>query len=423
MSLKGARRRPATSLKLEKPMPSDAQPPESPPQASHDVPEVLHHRPQPWLKPAGFAGVGLAVLVVAAGLIGRGVASASLKTDAVSAAIPTVELIAPTADASAEPLTLPADVEANDIATLHARVSGYIKAWNVDIGAQVKAGQVLADIDTPELDQQIAQAKAALATATAKAGVAKISADRWTRLLSKNAVSQQETDEKTGDYVEKSADVEAAKADVDRLLALQAFKRVTSPFDGIVTARNAHVGALVAAGTPNDPGLFTVADVHRLRIYAHVPQAYSAELTPGMEASVTVPEYPGREFKAKLASTSGAVGAQSGALLAELLIDNADQALKPGDYAQAHFKIAPANGATLRLPASALMFRQSGLAVGLVDAQGRAHLKPITIRRDLGTSVEVATGLSAADRVIANPPDSLEDGEKVRVAAPAGKHG
>jgi multidrug efflux pump subunit AcrA (membrane-fusion protein) len=142
-----------------------------------------------------------------------------------------------------------------------------------------------------------------------------------------------------------------------------------------------------------------------------------------MEAAVTVPEYPGREFKAKLASTSGAVGAQSGALLAELQIDNTDQALKPGDYAQAHFKIAPANGATLRLPASSLMFRQTGLAVGMVDAQGRAHLRPITIRRDLGTSVEVATGITAADRVIANPPDSLEDGERVRVAAPAAKHG
>ena len=398
-------------------------PPEPTPENLHHVREVLNHRPQPWLRPVGFAGAGLAVLVVAAGLISRGVASAGLKTAAATAALPTVELIAPTSDTSAEPLTLPGDVEANDIATLHARVSGYIKAWNVDIGAHVKAGQVLAFIDTPELDQQLAQAKAALATAQAKAAVAKVSADRWTRLLSKNAVSQQETDEKTGDYVERSADVQAAKADVDRYQALEAFKRVTSPFDGIVTARNAHVGALVAAGAPSDPGLFTVADVHRLRIYAHVPQAYSAELTPGMEATVTVPEYAGREFKARLASTSGAVGAQSGALLAELQIDNADQALKPGDYAQVNFKIAPVGGATLHVPASALMFRQSGMAVGVVDAQGRAHLRPIRIRRDLGTSVEVATGLTASDRVIANPPDSLEDGERVRVAAPAAKRG
>jgi RND family efflux transporter MFP subunit len=375
------------------------------------------------VKPVGFAGLGLAAIVVVAGIVNRGVAGEDLKATAAAAAIPTVSLVSPTADTSAEPLVLPADVEANDIATLHARVSGYIKAWNVDIGARVKAGQVLADIDTPELDQQLAQAKAALATAAAKAGVAKVSADRWTRLLSKNAVSQQETDEKTGEYVEKAADLQAAKADVARLQALESFKRLVSPFDGVVTARNAHVGALVSAGTSSDPGLFTVADIHKLRIYAHVPQAYSAELTAGMEASVTVPEYPGREFKARLSSTSGAVGAQSGALLAELQIDNADQALKPGDYAQAHFKIAPSNGVTLLLPASALMLRHNGLAVGLVDAHGRAHVRPISIRRDLGVSVEVATGITATDRVIANPPDSLEDGELVRVAQPAARRG
>lgn len=391
--------------------------PSETPANPHDVPEVLHHRPQRWLKPAAFVGAGVAIAVVAAGLLSRGVASADLKSTASTAALSTVELIAPTVDGAAESLVLPADVEANDVAAIHPRVSGYIRRWDVDIGAHVKTGQLLADIDTPDLDQQLAQAKAALATATAKQGVAKTSADRWSRLLAKNAVSQQETDEKTGDYVERSADVQAAKADVDRLQALEAFKRIVAPFDGVVTARTAHMGALVAAGTPNDPGLFTVADVHRLRIYVHVPQAYSAELTPGMEASVTVPEYPGREFKAKLASTSEAVGAQSGALLAELQIDNPDQALKPGDYAQATFKLAPAAQGTLRLPSSALMFRQKGMAVGVVDAQNHAHLRYVTIRRDLGTNVEIATGVAPGDRVINNPPDSLEDGETVRVAA------
>lgn len=401
-------------------MPSDTPTPGAgePPANDHYTPEVLHHRPQRWLKPAGVAGLVIAALAVAAGVLTRGVASASLKTTASAAAISTVELIAPTADTAAEPLVLPADVEANDIATIHPRVSGYIRKWDVDIGAHVKTGQLLADIDTPELDQQLAQAKAALATAAAKQNVAKISADRWSRLLARNAVSQQETDEKTGDFTEKSADVQAAKADVDRLQALESFKRIVAPFDGVVTARTAHVGALVAAGTPNDPGLFTVADVHRLRIYVHVPQAYSAELTPGMAASVTVPEYAGREFQATLASTSGAVGAQSGALLAELQIDNPDQALKPGDYAQATFKIAPSSNATLRLPSSALMFRQQGMAVGVVDAQSRAHIRYIAIRHDLGASVEIATGVAATDRVINNPPDSLQDGEKVRVAAP-----
>ncbi|THD61336.1 efflux RND transporter periplasmic adaptor subunit [Phenylobacterium sp.] len=398
--------------------------PSETPASPQDTPEVLRRSPQPWLKPAAFAAAGLAVVVVAAGLVTRGLASEDLKTTASAAAVSTVELISPTAETSAEPLTLPASVEANDIAAIHPRVNGYIKAWNVDIGAHVKAGQVLADIDTPDLDQQLAQAKAALTTAAAKQGVAKISADRWSRLLSRNAVSQQETDEKAGGLAEANADVQAAKADVDRLLALEAFKRITAPFDGVVTARTAHVGALVTANAPNDPGLFTVADVHRLRIYVRVPQAYSADLKPGMEASLAVPEYPGRAFLAKLASTSEAVGAQSGALLAELQIDNADQVLKPGDYAQATFRLAPQSAGVLRLPASALMFRQKGMAVGVVDATGHARLRYVTMARDFGTTVEISAGLNAQDRVIDNPPDSLEDGEKVRVAqaAPA-RHG
>jgi multidrug efflux system membrane fusion protein len=393
--------------------------PVNPPANPHNVPEILQRRPQPWLKPAAFVVVGLAIAIVAIGLITRGHASSDLKTIASTAAIPTVALISPSIDGSAEDLVLPADVEANDIAAIHPRVSGYIRNWDLDIGAHVKTGQLLADIDTPDLDQQLAQAKGTLATATAKQGVAKISADRWNRLMAKNAVSQQETDEKTGDYAERTADVQAAKADVDRLQALEAFKRIVAPFDGVVTARTAHVGALVAAGTPNDPALFTVADIHRLRIYVHVPQAYSAQLTPGMEAAVTVPQYPGRNFIAKLASTSEAVGSQSGALTAELQIDNPDQALQPGDYAQATFRLARSASQSLRLPSSALMFRQKGMAIGVVDAQNHARLRYVTLGHDLGSSVEIAAGLSAGDRVINNPPDSLEDGQLVRVAGAA----
>ena len=246
------------------------------PGSDHYTPEVLLHGPQRWLKPAAVVGLVIAALAVTIGVVSRGFASESLKTTASAAAISTVELVSPTAETSAEPLVLPADVQANDIASIHPRVSGYIRKWDVDIGAHVKSGQLLADIDTPDLDQQLAQAKAALTTATAKQNVAKISADRWARLLARNAVSQQETDEKTGDFAERTADVLAAKADVDRFQALETFKRIVAPFDGVVTARNAHVGALVAAGAPNDPGLFTVADVHRLRIYVHVPQAYSS---------------------------------------------------------------------------------------------------------------------------------------------------
>lgn len=398
-------------------MPSDPTSDAGQPPNPHLHPEVLRHPPQRWVKPALFVGCGVAATIVAAGVVTRGFANEDIKAATAAAAIPTVELVQATVDASAEPLTLPAQVEANDTAVIHARVSGYIHRWYVDIGAHVKSGQLLADIDTPELDQQLAQARASLATATANQNVAKISADRWNRLLSKDAVSHQEADEKAGDLAAKTAVAEAARADVERLAALESFKRIVSPFDGVVTARNAHVGALVAAGSASDPGLFTVADVHRLRIYVHVPQTYSAQIRPGMAATLTVPQYPGREFRATLASTSEAVGAQSGALLAELQIDNPDQALKPGDYASAAFQLTPANGATLRVPSSALMFRQKGMAVGVVDGSSRAHIKFITIRHDLGTSVEVATGVGPGDRIINNPPDSLAEGEKVRVAA------
>lgn len=390
------------------------------PASAHDVPEVLHHKPQRWLKPAGIGALALVAVVVVGGVVTRSMASEDLKAVAAQESIPSVNLIHPTASADGEQLTLPADIEANDVAVMHAQVSGYVKAWYVDIGARVKKGQVLADIETPEIDQQLAQARAALATATANQQLAKVSADRWTRLLAKDAVSKQEADEKSSDLAAKTATVEAARANVDRLAAQVAFKRIVSPFDGVVTQRNAHVGMLVTANAPNDQGLFTVADDHRLRIYVHVPQDYSASIRQGMTADLTLPQFPGRQFTATLTSTSEAVGAQSGAVTAELQADNADHVLQPGDYAQATFHAAPVSAATVLLPASAVMFRQDGMAVGVVDASSHAHLRRISIRRDLGASVEIATGLSPKDSVINNPPDSLAEGEKVRVVQARG---
>ena len=306
-------------------------------------------------------------------------------------------------------------MEADDDAVIHARVSGYLKAWNVDIGAQVKQGQVLAEIDTPELDQQLAQAKAALATADANQKLAQITAARWANLLARDAVSHQEADEKAGDLEAKTAISQAARADVDRLQALEAFKRIVAPFDGVVTARNTDIGALIAAGQPNDPGLFTVADVRRFRIYVRVPQSYSAEIAPGAMATLTAPEYPGQTFQAKLTSTSDAVGVQSGALLVELQMDNADNRLKPGEYVQARFNL-PAAPNVLRVPASTLMLRTSGMEIAIVGTDDKAHLRPITIQRDLGVTVEISSGLVPTDRVIDNPPDSLVDGEAVKIA-------
>jgi multidrug efflux system membrane fusion protein len=388
-----------------------------------NTPEEMLHRPQPWLRTALFVGVGVAILVVVIGLLGRVFASQGVKTWTNTQAVPTVQIIHPTLDAGGQSLVLPGDVQAFYNASIHARVSGYLKHWYEDIGAPVKAGQLLADIDTPELDQQLAQAKADLATAVANQRLAQTTAVRWTGLLAKDAVSQQETDEKTGDLAAKTSLVSAARADVDRLQALEGFKRIVAPFDGVVTARTTDIGQLIAAGAPTDPGLFTVSDIHRLRIYVNVPQSYSAELKPGMTATLSVPEYPGQTFQAALVSTSNSVSTQSGTLLVELQIDNTAGQLKPGDYAQVSFAL-PASTTSVRVPASALMFRQKGLAVATVGPDNRVLMKYVTIGVDQGAFVDLATGLGPSDRVIDNPPDSIVDGDRVRVAsatAPAAK--
>jgi len=397
---------------------AEAQPP-LPAHAPEASDTLRQQAPPRWLKPAGLVALGVAAVVVVGGGVTRGLADESLKAVTAEAAIPTVALIPASRDPGGEPLTLPADVEADDLAVEHAQVSGYIKGWYVDIGSRVKKGQLLAEIETPEIDQQLAQARAALATAKANLQLAQVTAARWSRLLAKDAVSRQEADEKSSDLAVRTAAVQAAQANVDRLAAQEGFKRILSPFAGVVTQRNAHVGQLVTANAPNDPGLFSVADDHRLRIYVHVPQSYSADIRPGMTAELALPQFPGRRFPAQVTSTSEAVGAQSGAVDVEMQIDNADHVLQPGDYAQASFQTAPAVAA-VRLPASALMFRQHGMAVGVVGADGRAHIRFISIRRDLGASVEVASGLALGEQVINNPPDSLQDGETVRIAAARG---
>ncbi|HUO21267.1 MAG TPA: efflux RND transporter periplasmic adaptor subunit [Caulobacteraceae bacterium] len=384
----------------------------------HSSHEALRHRPQKGLKRAGIIALAIAVTIVAAGLISRGLASRQLAQQTVADATPVVDVISPKTTRQDDGLTLPGQVQADDNAVIHARVSGYLKHWYVDIGAQVKTGQLLADIDTPELDQQLEQAKANMATAAANQGLAKTTAERWTNLLARDAVSKQETDEKTGDYAAKTALVQAAKAEVDRLNALESFKRIVAPFDGVVTARNTDIGQLIAAGNPADPGLFTVAKVKRLRIYVHVPQAYSAQIKVGQTAELSVPEYPGRTFQAKVATTSGAIGVQSGAVLVELQMDNADNALKPGEYTQVAFALPPEKG-VVRLPASALLLRPGGMTVAVLDPQGYVRLKTVKVQRDMGSTVEIASGVDGSDRVINNPPDSLEDGEPVRLSQPA----
>jgi RND family efflux transporter MFP subunit len=388
-------------------------------ESREDTREALHHRPQPWLKRAALVGVGVAALIVAVGAFTRVTANQQLKSWTAIQAIPTVDVVHASADGAPQDLMLPGQVQADYSAVIHARVSGYLKHWYVDIGAPVKAGQVLADIDTPELDQQLAQARADLATATANQKLAQVTADRWTNLLAKDAVSRQEADEKTGDLQAKTALVQAAKANVDRLAAMESFKRIVAPFDGIVTARTTDIGALIAAGAPGDAGLFAVSDEHRLRIYVKVPQAYSASIVPGSTATLRVPEYPDRTFVAKLVSTSGAVGDHSGTVLVELQMDNPGDVLKPGDYAQVQFSAPPLAG-VMSLPASATMFRHRGMAVAVVGPDDHVRIKYVSIQRDLGQSVQVSGGgLSPSDRVVNNPPDSIAEGELVRIAGSA----
>ena len=381
--------------------------------------EVLRQRRIGWLRPAAIAGVCVAAVVVGAGLLTRGMASQQLKSETAADAIPTVSIVRSQGDLAAQTLVLPGQAQAFYTATIRARVDGYLKRWYDDIGAKVASGALLADIDTPELDQQLAQARADLATAQANQQLAQTTAKRWNSLLSQDAVSRQEAEEKNGDLAAKTALVTAAHANVQRLEALEGFKRIVAPFAGVVTARNTDIGALINTGNPNDPGLFTVSDVHRLRIYVSVPQDDAADIHAGETVSLTAPEYPGRSFQATLASTSGAIGAQSGALTVEAQIDNADGALKPGDYVQVTFQL-PAQAGAVRLPAGALMFRHEGMAVAVVGPQGRVTIKPVTIARDLGATVEIATGLSPGDAVIANPPDSIVNGEVVRVAGASG---
>jgi RND family efflux transporter MFP subunit len=386
-----------------------------PEQAQAEPSEMLRHTPPRHLKTLGLAALCVAGAAVALGVVSRVHADQTVSGWTAARAIPTVKVISLNGVAAGT-LVLPGDVQAFHTAPIHARVSGYLKRWDADIGASVKAGQLLAEIDTPDLDQQLAQAKADLGTALANQHLAETTAQRWAQLLAKDAVSHQDADVKNGDLEAKTAAVAAAQANVQRLEALESFKRITAPFDGVVTTRATDIGALISVGGPTDVPLFTVADEKKLRIYVRVPQSYSAAIKPGMAASFTVPEYPGRRFTARLATTAQAVAPQSGTLLIELQIDNADGALKPGDYAQVKFDL-PAETDAIRAPASALMFRDAGMSVAVLGPDNQVAIKPVTISRDLGTTVEIGAGLTRADRVIDNPPDSLRAGDRVRVAS------
>jgi RND family efflux transporter MFP subunit len=314
-------------------------------------------------------------------------------------------------------LILPGDVQPWINAPIYARVSGYLRKWYVDIGTPVKVGQLLADLDTPDLDGQLAQGKADLNTAIANQKLSDITAKRWDELLIQGAVARQDADSKDSDLAAKNAMVASARANLDHLQAMESFKHLVAPFDGIVTSRAVDVGALVLVGTPGATPLFNVADETKLRIYVRVPQTDAGVISGGTAATFTVPELPGHDFTARLAASADAVVSSSGTQLLQFQVDNRDGLIKPGDYAEMHFAIPGAQGA-VHVPATALMFRDQGMLVATVDPNNRVRLKVVTIRRDLGASVEVGSGVSPADRVIDNPPDAIREGDLVKIHVP-----
>jgi len=376
------------------------------------------------LKKIGIVAVIVALLVVAWGIFSRHRSDGELKNWTQDQAAATVSVIAPKPMDAGNSLALPGNVQAYNSAPLYARTNGYVSKWFVDIGSPVKAGQVMAVIDTPDVDQQLAAARADLQTAKANEALASTTSTRWATLLQKDAVSKQEADEKSGDFAAKRAVTNAAAANVSRLVALQGFSRIIAPFAGVVTSRSTQIGQLVSAGAGTGAAqpLFTVSDVSKMRIYVRVPQVYSAELKPGLHAELMLPEYPGRTFDAVMTRTADAIDQQSGTVLVELQAANGDGALKPGAYSQVKFPIVGTSGSVV-VPASAILYRSDGTLVATVGPDNKAVIHQIKIGRDMGDTLEVTSGLSRTDRLIDSPPDSLENGDPVKIAQPKQQQG
>jgi len=371
----------------------------------------------PRFKRYGWVILALALLLSVWGILSRLSARSALDREARETAIPMVITTRPRGGPAADTLVLPGSVQAYYEAPIYARTSGYLKGWYTDIGAPVKKGQLLAEIDTPEVDQQLRQSEADLATARANYELARTTNERWQGLRSTESVSQQDADQRAGDAAAKAAAQASAAANVARLRELEGFKRVVAPFAGVVTQRNTDVGALINAGeTPGSP-LFRVADTHRLRIYVQVPQAYAAQVRTGMSATLEFTDHPGQHFAATVASTAHALDATSRTLQVELQIDNSAGELLPGSYVQVTFSLPPSTG-TLRVPVNAVIFRGKTPQVAVVDDAQRVRLRDIAEGRDFGTEVEVLAGIGPNDTLIVNPPDSIAEGAQVRIQPP-----
>jgi RND family efflux transporter MFP subunit len=366
------------------------------------------------LRIAGMVAATIAVLIVASGIATRAFHSRHLRQLTTAQAVPAVAVTQPERGSGSYAMELPGRLEAYSRAPIYARVSGYLKDWKVDIGTQVQAGQLLAEIDTPDLDQQLLQAKADLMTAQANATLANTTAVRWRLLLKTNSVSVQDVDVRNGDLIAKQAMAKAAAANLERLQVMERFKKIVAPFSGIVTARKTDVGDLINAGSGVE--LFTLSDTHELRLYMNVPQNYAARITAGTKAQLTVPEHPGQTFAAAVEASAQSVDPASGSTLVQLAVNNETGELYPGAFANVRFDL-PMATANLRVPASALIFDHSGLRVATVGPDSRVVFKAVKVARDMGDFVEISSGLTLEDRIIDSPPDGIGTGDPVRIAS------
>ena len=402
-------------------MPPDPIPPAPHPEASQTAPpQVVSRR---GLTIATLAALGIASVIVVMGITTRKMADAKLREWTENQAVPVVAVALPDTRGKRTTFELPGRLEAYTQAQIFARVSGYVKEWKVDIGTPVKAGDLLAEIDAPDLDQQIMQAQADLASAKANSALSDMTLTRGQSLITSRAISQQDLDQRAADSSNKQGLVRSAQANLDRLRVLERYKRLVAPFDGLVTARTTDVGALINAGSGGGPPMFVVSQIDKLRAYVNVPQNYVPSIRVGStKAQISVPEHPGKSFPGTVEASAQSVDAASGTTRMQLVVDNAANELMTGAFATVTFEL-PHPETAVNVPASALIFNRSGLQVAIVDRENRIILKPITISRDLGSEVEIASGVVADDRVVINPPDGVVTGDQVRVAGAPGAPG
>ncbi len=362
-----------------------------------------------------FTVVVVAIIVIW-GISNRRKANAQLSMETRELAIPTVTVIHPKRGAPQQEIVLPGDMQPYTDAPIYARTTGYLKSWQADIGARVKAGELLAEIDTPEVDQQLQQARADLDTAEANLHLAEITATRYKDLLKTDSVAQQDVDNANGNFDARRTAVESARSNVKRLEDLQSFKKIYAPFDGVITARNTDIGALIDSGSSGGATheLFHIAALNRLRVYVNVPQVYSPHVKAGLRAQLTLAEFPGRHFEGIIVRDSGAIDNATRTLLTEIDVNNPTGELKPGGYVEVHLAL-PSSVTTFTLPDNATIFKSAGMQVATVKDGKTIALKPITPGRDFGTETEVLAGLKGDESVVLNPPDSLTEGQEIRL--------